>query len=213
MSSTPLRSGATRAARLRPGPAKPEEADQIRERILDAATACLLAEGLDARLHAMIAERAGVSRPTVYKYVGDQSAIVTAVLDRELDQFFSAVVPILRTSDDLEQHLIDAVVFVVDYARGHVLLQKALVEYPELILPVLTTGAGPLVERIVALFDDQLGRALDRTGSTSLSPREVAEWMYRIVVSLITTPTAGLDREGTRGYVDSLIRLMGIARP
>lgn len=198
--------------RLRPGPAKPEEAERIRERILDAATACLLAEGLDARLHTMIAERAGISRPTVYKYVGDQAAIVTAVLDRELDQFFGAVVPILRTSDDLETHLIDAIVFVVDYARAHVLLQKALSEYPELILPVLTTGSGPLVERVVALFEAQLGRALDRTGSRSLTPREVAEWMYRIVVSLIATPTIGLDRDGTRRYVDSLIRLMGIAQ-
>src|SRR5689334_16824710 len=54
---------------LRPGPADPESAQRIRERILDAATQCLLDEGLDARLHAMIAERAGISRPTVYKYI------------------------------------------------------------------------------------------------------------------------------------------------
>src|SRR5262245_402855 len=88
----------SRVAPLRRGPADPAAADRIRERILDAATECLLAEGLDARLHAMIAERAGISRPTVYKYVGDQAAIVAAVLDREFDQFFAAAVPILRRS-------------------------------------------------------------------------------------------------------------------
>lgn len=202
----------SRVAPLRRGPADPEAAARIRERILDAATECLLAEGLDARLHAMIAERAGISRPTVYKYVGDQSAIVAAILEREFDRFFSSVVPILRRSDDLEAHLIDAIVFVVDYARGHVLLQKALAEHPELILPVLTTGAGPLIDRVVELFGDQLSRALDHTAPTPLTPREAAEWSYRIVVSLITTPTAALDREGTRHYVESLIRLMAIAR-
>jgi AcrR family transcriptional regulator len=202
----------SRVAPLRPGPANPEAAERIRDRILDAATECLLAEGLDARLHAMIAERAGISRPTVYKYVGDQSAIVAAILDRELDQFFGAAVPILRRSDDLEAHLIDAIVFVVDYARSHVLLQKALAEHPELILPRLTTGAGPLVERVVDLFEEQLGRALDQTAPTSsLTPREAAEWAYRIVVSLITTPSAALDRDGTRHYVESLIRLTRIA--
>ncbi|HJR89294.1 MAG TPA: TetR/AcrR family transcriptional regulator [Aeromicrobium sp.] len=200
-----------RVAPLRPGPADPEAAERIRERILDAATECLLAEGLNARLHAMIAERAGISRPTVYKYVGDQSAIVAAVLDRELNQFFGAAVPILRRSDDLEAHLIDAIVFVVEYARGHRLLQKALAEHPELILPVLTTGAGPLVEHVVDLFEEQLGRALGQTDATSLTPREAAEWAYRVVVSLITTPTAAFERDGTRHYVESLVRLMDIA--
>jgi len=198
------------AAPLRPGPAAPDAAAQIRQRILDAATECLIAEGLDARLHAMIAERAGISRPTVYKYVGDQAAIVGAILDRELDRFFGATVPILRRSDDLQAHLVNAIVFVVDYARDHALLQKALEEHPEIILPALTTSSGPLVARVVALFEEQIGRALSQLSSTDLDPRSVAEWAYRIVVSLITTPTAALDREGTRPYVDSLIRLIAI---
>ncbi len=200
-------------APLRPGPANPDAAAQIRERILDAATECLLTEGLDARLHAMIAERAGISRPTVYKYVGDQAAILAAILEREYDRFFGLAVPILRTSDDLEAHLVHAIVFVVDYARDHALLQKALVEHPEVILPALTTGSGPLVERVVTLFEDQLGRGLSQSSSTgsALSPRAAAEWAFRIVVSLITTPTAALRAEGTEAYVGSLVRLMGIA--
>lgn len=198
-------------APLRPGPADPNAAARIRERILDAATECLLAEGLDARLHAMIAERAGISRPTVYKYVGDQAAILDAILDRELDRFFGSTMPILRRSDDLEAHLVSAIAFVVDYAREHALLQKALHEHPELILPALTTESGALVERVVALFEEQLGRGLTRSASTDLEPRAAAEWGYRIVISLITTPTVGLEQEGTRQYVESLIRLMGIA--
>ena len=198
-------------APLRPGPADPDAATRIRDRILDAATECLIAEGLGARLHAMIAERAGVSRPTVYKYVGDQAAIVAAVLDRELDRFFEATLPALRSSEDLEADLVNAVVFIVDYAREHPLLQKGLREHPEVILPALTIQSAATVERVVALFDDQLGRALTRAASTDLSPRQVAEWLFRIVVSLVTTPTAGLDRDGTRTYVDSLVRLMGLA--
>jgi AcrR family transcriptional regulator len=200
------------ATPLRPGPARPEAAEQIRDRILDAATECLLAEGLDARLHAAIAERAGISRPTVYKYVGDQAAIVAAILDRELDRFFGAAVPILRRSDDLEAHLVSAIVFVVDYARDHALLQKALAEHPEMIQPALTTQAGPLVERVVGLFEEQLGRALTRSDSP-LDPRSAAEWGYRIVISIVTTPTAALTREGTRTYVESLIRLMALVDP
>lgn len=198
-------------APLRPGPANPDAAAQIRERILDAATECLLTHGLDARLHAMIAERAGISRPTVYKYVGAQSAIVAAVLDRELDRFFDLAVPILRSSDDLEAHLVTAIAFVVDYAREHALLQKALREHPEIILPALTTGSGPLVDRVVALFEEQLGRALSQAAPGALTPRAAAEWAFRIVVSLITTSTEALEEQGTQQYVQGLIQLMGIA--
>lgn len=199
-------------APLRPGPANPETAARIRERILDAATECLLDQGLDARLHAAIAERAGISRPTVYKYVGDQHAIVGAILERELDRFFEAAVPILRRSDDIEAHLVSAIVFVVEYAHDHALLQMALRDHPELILPALTTHASELVDRVVALFTAQLGRALSRSDSTDLDPSTAAEWGYRIVVSLITTPTPAL-RSGTRAYVESLVRLMSLAEP
>lgn len=198
-------------APLRPGPADPDAAARIRERILDAATECLLDQGLDARLHAAIAERAGISRPTVYKYVGDQPAIVAAILERELDRFFAAAVPVLRRSDDLEAHLVSAIVFVVDYAHGHALLQKALREHPELILPALTTGSGALLERVVGLFEEQVGRGLTRSGSSGLDPRAAAEWGYRIVISLVTTPSAALERAGTRAYVASLVQLMRLA--
>ena len=80
--------------------------------------ACLLESGLDARLHAAIAERAGLSRPTLYKYVGDQTAILDAVRDREIEEFFTAAVPLLSSTDDLRDGLVDAVVFVVGYGRA-----------------------------------------------------------------------------------------------
>lgn len=185
--------------------------DGVRERILDAATQCLLESGLDARLHAAIAERAGLSRPTVYKHVGDQAAILDAVRDREIESFFTAAVPLLSRSTDLRAGLVDAVVFVVDYARRHTLLQKAMREHPELILPALTTESGPLIDRIDAMFADQLERAIAAAG-LALDPRVVVEWIYRIIVSLITTPSGPPTETPPqlRDYIDGLVQLSGL---
>jgi AcrR family transcriptional regulator len=186
-------------------------AGEVRDRILDAATQCLLESGLDARLHAAIAERAGLSRPTLYKYVGDQTAILDAVRDREIESFFTAAVPLLSRTDDLRAGLVDAIVFVVEYGRRHTLLQKALREHPELILPALTTESGPLVDRIHGMFTDQIGRALDSVGA-DLDTRVVVEWIFRIIVSLITTPS-GPDTESPerlRAYIDGLLQLSGL---
>jgi AcrR family transcriptional regulator len=189
----------------------PAPADDVRERILDAATQCLLESGLDARLHAAIAERAGLSRPTLYKYVGDQTAILDAVRDREIESFFTAAVPLLSSTDDLRTGLVDAVVFVVEYGRQHLLLQKALREHPELILPALTTESGPLVDRIHGMFAQQLERAL-AAADADLDTRVVVEWIYRIIVSLITTPSGPHTEspEQLRAYIDGLVQLAGI---
>jgi AcrR family transcriptional regulator len=185
--------------------------DELRERILDAATQCLVESGLDARLHARIAERAGVSRPTLYKRIGDQAAILDAVREREFEAFFTAAVPMLSRSDDLRRDLVDAVVFVVGYAQEHELLQKALREHPELILPALTTQSGPLVDRIHEMFAEQLDRAIAAT-SAELDTRVLVEWVFRIIVSLITTPSG--PRTDTpdrlRAYIDGLLTLSGL---
>ena len=189
----------------------PAAADGVRDRILDAATQCLLESGLDARLHAAIAERAGLSRPTLYKYVGDQTAILDAVRDREIEAFFTAAVPLLSRTDDLRAGMVDAIVFVVGYGRRHTLLQKALREHPELILPALTTESGPLLDRINSMFADQLERAISAVGA-DLDTRVVVEWIFRIIVSLITTPS-GPDTgtpEQLREYIDGLVQLSGV---
>jgi AcrR family transcriptional regulator len=193
--------------------AVPVVPEDVRTRILDAAAECILEFGLTARLHAAIAERAGLSRPTVYKHVGDQSAIVRAVLDREFEKFFAAVTPWLRSSDDLAGRLVDAIVFIVEYGRRHELLQKALHEHPELILPVLTTGSEPLLTTIHAMFDDQLARSLAAIDS-DLDPSVVADWSYRLIISLITTPSSVLTETTAdlRRYVFDLVRLAGLVR-
>lgn len=189
----------------------PASADDVRDRILDAATQCLLESGLDARLHAAIAERAGLSRPTLYKYIGDQTAILDAVRDREIEAFFTAAVPLLSSTDDLRAGLVDAVVFVVGYGRRHMLLQKALREHPELILPALTTESGPLVDRIHGMFAEQLERAFAAIDA-DLDTRVVIDWVYRIIVSLLTTPSGPSTEtpEELREYIAGLVQLSGV---
>lgn len=169
---------------------------------------------MHARQHARIAERAGVSRPTVYKYVGDQDAIWAAILDREFDRFVELLLPVLTSSDDLQHHLVDGLVAVVEYARQHPLLEVGLRDHPEIVLPALTTRSGPWLERSVDYFGEQLERALALAGATDLSARTVIEWFFRIAASLIAQPThldpAANGRGSTRRSVEDLVRLMGL---
>lgn len=59
-------------------PARERKKDEARGRIVDALMA-LIAEGQDAVSHDAVAERAGVSRRTVYRYFPDREALLQSV--------------------------------------------------------------------------------------------------------------------------------------
>jgi AcrR family transcriptional regulator len=185
--------------------------EEIRERILDATEQCLLEAGLTARLHAAIAERAGVSRPTVYKYVGDQNAIVEALLHREINRFLAATEPVLTQRGPLRERFIDTVVFIVQYGRGHAILQKGLRDDPAAVLPWFTVNSGPLIERAMDFFLPHIQQAIADGDFPAVDPRMLVEWSYRLIVSLVTTPsTLNVDEPEALGrFVGGLLDLGG----
>jgi AcrR family transcriptional regulator len=172
----------------------------IQQRVLDAAEQALLENGLTARLHAAIARRAGLSRPTVYKHVGDQSAIVQAVLQREFVRLWQRLEPVLTSDGPLQQRLVDTIVGVVDNGRRSPLLQKALRDSPEQVLSHLTVNAAPFIEQTVAILTPHL---------PPVNGRALGEWAYRLTASLLITagvvPTTTEDE--LRRFVSSLLIL------
>ncbi|CAM2778415.1 TetR/AcrR family transcriptional regulator [Prescottella defluvii] len=181
----------------------------IRERILDAAEACLIDVGYSTRLHAQIAERAGLSRPTVYKHVGDQTAIFEGLFQRELARFFAQLDPVLRGRDRLQGGFVDCIVFAVCYARRHTLLQKALRDDPALVLPWFTVRAAPLIERGSDFLIPHFERLFTPQQLVALSARTVCEWAFRLVASLIVVEGAvdTADEAALRGFVEGLLSI------
>lgn len=187
--------------------------NDIQKRILDAAAGCFLDSGSSARLHHVIAERAGVSRPTVYKHAGDQKAIIEALLERELDRFLTAAQPIAARRGPLRQRFIDTVVFAVTYARDHALLQKMLRDEPQVVLPWLTTNAASALDRVLAVIGPHTRHS--DGAIRAVNPKIIVEWQARLVISLVTTPSvaATLDQpRKLRRYISDLLDI-GLPAP
>lgn len=193
--------------------------NEIYARILDAAEECLMQSGLTARVHAAIAERAGLSRPTLYKYVGDQSAILDALLDREVSRFFSMLQPVIDSGNHVRTRLVDMVVFIVDYARHHELLQKGLREEPHVVLGYISGQATSLIDRAsrfltphLSRHDDEAARQVEFGAPSDQQPIAIVEWAFRLVTSLITTPGV-IDTqspEALRRFVSQLLSIASI---
>ncbi|MBP1160388.1 AcrR family transcriptional regulator [Rhodococcus sp. PvR099] len=190
--------------------------DAIREQILDAAKECVIELGFTSRLHAAIAQRAGLSRPTVYKYVGDQDAIFGALFQREITQFFVVLDPVLRGQErDLRVGFVDAIVFAVQYARAHPLLQKGLRDDPQVVLPWFTVQAKPFVELGANLLTPHFQRLFTPEQLAEVSPKAISEWAFRIIGSLIVTEgiVDTAKEQSLREFVSSLLSIAFIPAP
>ena len=104
--------------------ANAQSTTSAQERMLDAARAEFIDHGIARTSVATIAQRAGVSRPTLYRQCGDKDQIVAAVVQRDVIDFFArAKVAVADVSGSVEERFVEAVVMGLRESREHPLVQ------------------------------------------------------------------------------------------
>ena len=186
-------------------------AARVRARVLDAAVQCLAAGGFGSdRLHSSISKLAGLSRPTVYKYVGDQDAIIDALVERELTVFIERLHPVLEQRQPHGEQIVNILVFIVQYAREHPLLSGAA-DVPEKVLPWFTTHAAKVIERVEPVVYPYFRRYIGDGELPDIEPRILIDAVGRMALSLVFT-SGIVDLHGEvalRDYVSTIVRAMG----
>src|SRR3546814_653757 len=100
-------------ARLRWGTDAPFDTDAARERLINAAEACFLRYGVMKTTVEDVAAHANVSRATVYRYFAGRDELILGVLLRDGGRFLEALGQRLDAAEDLEQAIIDGVVYTL----------------------------------------------------------------------------------------------------
>jgi AcrR family transcriptional regulator len=164
------------------------------ERILDAAVTQAEELGVRRLTIGDVAERVGVSRVTVYKYFPGKDRLIEAVLLREMRRFLRDVDAAVAPYETLEERLVEGFVFALGWLRRHRLLNRLLRTDPELIVPNLTVGAGPVLAAGRDFIAGFARREAD-AGRLPLTPDEiegVSELLARVVLSFLLTPDSVL---------------------
>ncbi|RDI55701.1 TetR/AcrR family transcriptional regulator [Nocardia mexicana] len=100
-------------------PQTQEQADEVRARIVVATAAVFTEHGSRGLSVARILERAGISRPTFYRYFGNAEAPLHVVLTASNEGLVGGIRAALERSDEPVQLGIGIIDAYLDWARGH----------------------------------------------------------------------------------------------
>lgn len=161
-----------------------------RERVLEAAYACVARFGMGKTTIDDVAKESGVSRASIYRlFPGGKDQLLRETVGWEMNRFFVQLAEHVYDAPDFATLLERGLVFAHRSLMEHEVLQKVLVTEPERFLPLLTVEQHRVLRFITAFLLPYLEREREagrlRPG---VDPAQASEYVARMVLSLIASP-------------------------
>jgi len=168
-----------------------------RERLLDAAVRCIARDGMAGANIAAVAAEAGVSRPTVYRYVADQQALVEATLLHAARDLTERLGVRLRQLSAPAEMAVEAVRFVLREIPREPVLGAMWGEAALDTSAVASITRRPVLDWSRNAVND-LVRAAGWTGEAA---DEAVEVMLRMLLSLLAAPEPRRSDAALRAFL------------
>lgn len=167
------------------------DAGSLRDRLVDAASEITCERGWSAVTMGKLAERAGVSRQTVYNEMGSKPALGRALVMRELDRFLAVVAAELDGADEVVPAIRSASERILVMAQRNPLLHAVLSSAhsgTSELLPYLTTQAEPLMHAATAMLAERLPARFPDLGLGEAELEVAVDTIVRLVLSHVMQP-------------------------
>jgi AcrR family transcriptional regulator len=164
-----------------PNPLVSCEPDETTARILDAALVCWVRFGVAKTTLDDVAREASCSRATVYRYVANRTALVTAVVDREVDRLTAEILAAGEAETEIEPAVVAMMLTAGRALEAHPVLRRALEFEPEVVLPALSFEGG---DHLYAEAARRFAPAFARFVPPDRAPR-AAEWCTRVLLAYL----------------------------
>lgn len=189
-----------------------DPAIEMRRRIVDAGYRLLLQFGESKTSMGDIADAAGVSRGTVYRYFGDRDQLLAEVMDHTVNRYWDAVdarvAPDMSLGDKIESRIRTSIRFSRQLRDQ--LATGSVGMYQRMMTDDLGRTTAVSVERTIPMLETAKARGELRD---DVDITTAADWISRVTLSLIWLPVSTVvdlsdEDEGAR-YARELI-LSGI---
>jgi AcrR family transcriptional regulator len=177
---------------------RPKTDSEAKQRLCEAALACISHNGLGKTTMSDIAKKAGVARPTLYKHFKSKIEIFFAAIDHVAFNFTLQVVEHAREFGTYEERVIETIIFVV----------TELPQHKDLSLVLNHECAVALRGRAFSGEDTRVFLQLTAEPLIELRPDlaeqgcDITEVMSRVALSMILFPGKyASDHEGLRQMI------------
>jgi TetR/AcrR family transcriptional regulator len=180
--------------------------EEARRRLLDAAGRCIVRRGNAQIRMAEIADEAGVSRSTVYRYFPGRDEVLLGLMLMRLDKALDALVRSLRHPDDPVRSLPEMVLVPVESVAGNPLNEALFAAESTAVATALEMGSEPIVELLLRHYEPLLqrwklaGRLYD-----DLDPRSLVQWLHTTTLFLLAPSWRHRSATDKREFVEQFL--------
>ena len=178
------------------GTSKNADAQEARERILDAASRCFDRVGVPKTTMAQVAVEAKITRTTLYRYFESREALVVGVMLRDTRHLKTQLLDATAGIEDVGEFIVEGILFCLREAPNRPLhiylfggeassLMGGLFLSNDQLFEIGSELLRPLFER--AQEEGLLGEGIELA--------TLLEWVSRITISFMTTPSSRVAGE------------------
>jgi AcrR family transcriptional regulator len=186
-------------------PAETEPGRRTRDSLLDAAERCFATYGVTKTTMNDVARRAGLSRPTLYRYFADREALNVGVIMRRSERLVHRAVAYIEQQPTLEDKIVEGLVYLIDHGRrDEVVLDLVAGDSPRAASTLADSDAAwRVTEQVWAPVLGDVGMRPEVRHDDA--PEETLLWLVHVQLSMITYLGRRNDREAW-DRVRSLVR-------
>jgi TetR/AcrR family transcriptional regulator len=180
--------------------------EEARRRLLDAAGRCIVRRGNAQIRMAEVADEAGVSRSTVYRYFSNRDEVVLGLMLARVDTALGDLVRSLRHPDDPVRSLPEMVLARVESVAGNPLNEALFAAESTAVPAALEMGSEPIVELLLAHYEPLLQRwKRARRLYADLDPRSIVEWIHTTTLFLLAPSWRHRSATDKRKFVEQFL--------
>jgi AcrR family transcriptional regulator len=176
------------------------------DRILEAAREVFVRDGIRGARMGKIADAAGCSRATLYRYFANKEALLHAYTERVAKDFGEVLDERLRGLRSLGERMVEAVVVSVELIQQREDVAPFFNEEGLGLTAQLTSNAAALREQLTRQIENE-SRSDRIQGQlrTEVSADEAAEWLTRTIFSFSVLPSESRAGATLRKYLRKML--------
>lgn len=176
------------------------------DRILKAARDAFERDGLRGARMGRIAELAGCSRATLYRYFPNKEALLQGYMTRVAEEVWVVIDARLRESRSLDWRLVEAVATSVEWIRAREELAPFFNAEGIGLTVELTAHLSPVYERMVLhLESESQSERIQGRLRPEISAEEAAEWLIFVILALSAFQAEGRSGAKLREYLQKML--------